>query len=103
MLSSEKYIMPRAKIRDYLLKPHTNHSQEFFDVGYTPFDTEKLNHDINALFDESKATDFRFIGAEKVKFSIFMELGVTTKKRFRTVWQKDTRYAKPRFITAHRE
>ena len=103
MLKSDKYDMPRAKIKDYLLKPGSRHAQEFFDVGYTPFDVEKLNRDIDTLFDASRITDKRSSEGGKERFSIFMELGVSVKKRFRTVWQKDTPDAKPRFITAHRE
>ena len=37
------------------------------------------------------------------RFSIFTELGVDKKKRFRTVWQKDTSESVPRIITVHRE
>lgn len=40
---------------------------------------------------------------EVERFSIFMQLGVKKKKRFRSVWQKDTPESEPRLITAHRE
>lgn len=52
MLPSEKYYMPVSKIKEYLLKPGAKHSEEFFAVGYTKEDTEKLNADINKLFNE---------------------------------------------------
>ncbi|MBQ8699791.1 MAG: hypothetical protein IJ521_12495 [Schwartzia sp.] len=103
MLASEKYIMPRAKIQAYLLKPGGKHAQEFFAVGYTPNDVEKLHHDIEAQFDESKATSFRKLPDGAERFTIFMELGVTKKRPFLTVWQRNAAGEKPKFVTAHRE
>lgn len=103
MLQSDKYDMPKEKIEGFLLKPGAKHAQEFFDAGYTPADAEKLNRDIAAGFDETKKADVVKMDGEIERFSIFMDLGVKRKKRFRTVWQRDTAEAKPRFITAHRE
>ncbi len=100
---SDNYDMPIEKIEGFLLKPGAKHAQEFFDVGYTPADVERLNQDIATLFDEAKKTDIVKMGGGIERFSIFMDLGVKKKKRFRTVWQKDTEKSKPRFITAHRE
>lgn len=103
MLESDKYIMPEAKIKEYLLKPGAKHAEKFFDAGYTVGDIERLNRDMEELYDESKAADIRRYADGREKFSIFMELGVGKKKHFRTVWQKDTSTSKLRFITAHRE
>ena len=103
MLSSEKYIMPRAKIQDYLLKPGCKHAQEFFAVGYTPNDVDQLNRDIEAQFDVSKATEFRQDGTGAYDFNIYMWLGVKKQKRFKTVWRKENLKTKPRFITAYRK
>ena len=90
-------------IKEFLLKPGAIHANEFFDVGYTVDDVEKLNHDIEVHFDLSFAFDKVSFPDGREKFSIFMSLGVAKKRRFRTVWQKDTPTSKPRFITAHRE
>ena len=95
--------MPEAKIKDFLLKPGALHAQEFFDVGYTVDDVERLNRDIDRHFDIGFAFDKVSFSDGREKFSIFMNLGVTKQRRFRTVWQKDTPEKKPRFITAHRE
>ena len=46
MLQTDKYDMPGDKIENYLLRPGAEHAKEFFDVGYTPNDIEKLNDDI---------------------------------------------------------
>ena len=95
--------MPEAKIKEFLLKPGALHAQEFFDVGYTVDDVERLNRDIDRHFDIGFAFDKVSFPDGRENFSIFMNLGVTKQRRFRTVWQKDTPEKKPRFITAHRE
>ena len=103
MLQSDKFNMPSAKLEAFLLKPGAKHSQEFFDVGYSPNDVERLNRDIGEHFDEALKVDVLRTADGIERFSIFMDLGVREKKRFRTVWQRDTAESKPRFITAHRE
>ena len=91
------------KINKFCLDPNGKHSNEFFDVGYKTGDFDALYQDILKNFDEGQIVD-RVLSDDNVeKFSIFMELGVDKKKRFRTVWQKDIPDSKPRFITAHRE
>ncbi len=99
--NSENYIHP-DKIYKFCLNPEGKHSKEFFNVGYTEKDGEKLQNDINSQFDISKAVDIRN-GADKTSFSIFMKLGVTKQKRFRTVWEKADEDSPSRLITAHRE
>lgn len=93
----------RDKIEKYLLKPEAMHSAEFFDVGYTVNDVDILIKDIREQFDINLSTDYRDVGDSAIHFSIFMDLGIgNKKKRFRTVWRKDTENAIPRLITAHR-
>lgn len=102
IVSKECEIHPN-KVQNFFLKPGAKHSNEFFDVGYTIDDIEKLTDDLKNCFDYSKAVD-KFVSETGIeKFSIFVELGVDKKKRFRTVWQKDTPDSSPRIITAHRE
>lgn len=100
---NDRYTIAEPKISQYLLKPEAKHAAEFFDVGYSETDTERLNRDIYQQFDESLKEDIRILDDGTEAFSIFMELGTTDKKTFRTVWQRESGSEKPRFITAHRE
>lgn len=99
----EKIDIHPDKINKFLLKPGAKHSKEFFDVGYSEDDYERLFNDILSSYDESKAVDIRKKDNGIEDFSIFMDLGTDVKKRFRTVWRKDTPDSKPRLITSHRE
>lgn len=94
--------IPDNKVNNYLLDEKGKHSQEFFDVGYTPSDGEKLKKDIAGNFSYSKAVEKKINGGSE-SFCIYMELGVTKMKRFRTVWQKDEPDSTPRLITAYRK
>lgn len=91
------------KYTGYFLRSGAEHANEFFDVGYTPDDFLLLRYDMARRFDMEKAVDFTTNAKGETKFSIFMELGVTKKRWFRSVWQMDTPDSKPRIITAHRE
>lgn len=102
-LDNDRYTIAEPKISKFLLKPGAKHSAEFFDVGYTEKDGLLLNADIYQQFDEALKTDVRVAEDGTERFSIFMELGTTEKKIFRTVWQRDPGSEKPRLITAHRE
>ena len=102
-LDNDRYTIAEPKISQYLLKPEAKHAAEFFDAGYSEADTERLNLDIYQQFDESLKEDVRILDNGTEAFSIFMELGTTDKKMFRTVWQREPGSEKPRFITAHRE
>ena len=92
-----------AKVSGYLLKDGAYHAQEFFDVGYTPDDAERLKAELMAAFDESKAVEYKTFPDGAVHFCIYVELGAVKKRRFRTVWRRDTPDSKPRFITAYRK
>ena len=93
------------KINKFLLKPGAKHSQEFFDVGYSEKDYARLFNDIEKGFDMSKAMSNRVGKEGSEDISIFMDLGITEIKSFRTVWRikENNLDIKPRFITAHRE
>lgn len=90
------------KINKFCLKPGSKHADEFFGVGYEPTDAELLKADILSQI-TNEIVDIKVDKKGTEKFSIFMHLGKTKKKRFRTVWQKDKPNSKPRLITAHRE
>lgn len=91
------------KINSFCLLPGAKHAEDFFDVGYKPGDTDLLRNDMSSAFDYKNAVDISVSSDNVEKFSVFMDLGVDKKKRFRTVWQKDTPESTPRLITAHRE
>lgn len=103
IINNNKCDIASDKINKFFLKPGAKHSQDFFDVGYTQDDFERLKKDLKDCFDYEKAVDKTVSDNGVEKFSIFTELGVDKKKRFRTVWQKDTPDSTPRIITAHRE
>ena len=102
-LDNDRYTISEPKISRFLLKPGAKHSAEFFDVGYSEQDGSRLNADIYQQFDEAQKTDVRTAEDGAESFSIFMELGTTDKKTFRTVWQRESDGERPRLITAHRE
>ena len=102
-LDNDRYTIAEPKISKFLLKPGAKHSAEFFSAGYTEQDGALLNADIYQQFDDSLKTDIRIAEDGTESFSIFMELGTTDRKTFRTVWQRDPGSEKPRLITAHRE
>lgn len=91
------------KITKYLLKPGAKHADEFFAVGYSELYPKQLYDDIAAGYDLSKAVEKKTGHSGSKTFNIYMYLGITTKKRFRTSWQIDTEGSKPRLITAHRK
>jgi len=100
---SDKIYVPYAKIEGYLLNSVQPHSREFFDVGYEPKKGYKLFLDIETHFDKSKAMKYRFVSAEITEYVIYMLLGITKKRTFRTVWREDDIHELPRFITAYRD
>ena len=100
--TDERFDLHPDKINKFLLLPDSKHSQEFFDVGYTPYDYALLFDDISAGFDMEKAVDFRTNPKGKEGFSIMMNLGVTKKKLFRTTWERENADSKPRFTSAYR-
>lgn len=90
------------KMNKFCLLPGAKHSKELFDVGYTPSDGEELKKDISGNFMYSKAVEKKTIDGSE-RFNVYMDLGVTKMKRFRTVWQKDEPESAPRLITAYRK
>lgn len=99
--SSKGFAVKQSKFSEWCLKPGTDHSDEFFGVGYKPTDSDRLFRDMEKCFDLSKKRDAMSVGKTKEKFSIPMSLGVTAKRLFRTVWQKDGPDEAARFVTAY--
>lgn len=77
------------KYSGYFLNPEAKHSSEFFAVGYTQDNPIRLRYDMAKQFDMNKATDFETRENGSVHFNIYMQLGVTEKRTFRTAWCKD--------------
>ncbi len=102
IIETEKAVIQIRKLNEYLLKPGAKHSKEFFDVGYTEQDIEKLATDIFEQYDEEKRTDFRAKDDGAESFVVYMQLGKEDRKSFITVWLKEPGNAKPRLTTAYR-
>lgn len=102
-MANLRCMIPDQKIKGYLLNPRSIHAAEFFNVGYSEKSAGQLKRDIERQYSFEKATDFQIGHENSEKFSIFMILGIKEKKRFRTVWQKDSPDAVPRLITVYRE
>ena len=102
-VSNKGFTIPKSKIDRFFLLEGAKHAQDFFNVGYTKKAGDQLARDIENAFDESNAVDIVTYEDGSERFSTFMDLGVSGKKRFRIVWLKDTKDSKPRLITGHRE
>lgn len=102
-LDNDRYSVREDKLSGFLLKPGAKHSGEFFGAGYSVGDSQLLNSDIYAQYDEAHKTDVRLLDDGTERFSIYMQLGKGKRQRFRTVWQKEPGAEKPQLITAHRE
>lgn len=66
-----------------------NTLKNFFDVGYSVDDCERLFNDISQEFDIEKAEFDRVSEDGAQSFVIEMQLGVTKKKTFKTAWRID--------------
>ncbi len=99
--SSKGFIASKSKIKGYCLKEGGKHADEFFKVGYTKNDTEKLVKDIHKRYDISKQKEAQKNKRGYGTYSFNMELGVTSKKKFTTVWIDDGPDNAPRFVTAY--
>lgn len=100
---SSKVHVPHTKIEDYLLNPTKPHFKEFIDVGYMRGEGEKIFKDLESGFDINNATNFICYPDGAKEFVIYMLLGITKKRTFRTVWRIDKLSTLPRFITAFRD
>ena len=63
----------------------------------------RLRYDIAKQFDMSKAVDFKKMPDGAIRFNIYMELGVTKKRRFLIGWIQDTPDSVPRIVTGFRK
>ncbi len=101
--SDKGFRVSTAKLEKYCLQKGRKHAQEFFDVGYTQADSEKLFRDIEAGFDLSKKQGERLSPRHDIQFGIPMQLGVSEKQLFTTAWQIDKGSEEPKLISAYRD
>ena len=90
------------KFTGFFLNPGAKHAEDFFNVGYIKEDPMRLRYDIAKQFDMSKAVDFKEMPDGAIRFNIYMELGVTKKRRFLIGWIQDTPDSVPRIVTGFR-
>lgn len=100
--NAERATIADSKISNYLLDPTKKHYAEFVAVGYSQADPERLKRDLLNGLKSNKAKTFGPNASGARTFEVDVELGVTHKKKFRTIWQIDSDATAPRLITAHR-
>ena len=98
----EKATIADAKITKYCLDPSRVHYKEFVDVGYSKDDPERLKKDLLRGLAENEAEISKPNAHGDVSLTVYMKLGVTSKKTFRTGWQIDKETTHPKFVTAYR-
>lgn len=98
----DKATIAEAKISRYLLKPGTRHYDDFISVGYSSGNPEKLKRDLLKGLSENTAEGTYPNNHGDRSFTVYMKLGVTKRKLFRTGWQIDKGENNPRFVTAYR-
>lgn len=99
--SEKGFAVHPDKLSKFCLAPNGKHSDQFFKIGYTEDDSAQLFRDIEKGYDLSRKIHEETLANGKEKFSIPMELGVTEKRRFRTVWREDGPDDMSRFVTAY--
>ncbi|MDR0248507.1 MAG: hypothetical protein LBI44_02430 [Oscillospiraceae bacterium] len=93
-------VVPRDKIRQYYLKPGTNHFEDFAEVGYTAKHAKRLEQDLLDGLKENNVV-LRIEDERGMLYTVYMELGITKKRTFLTAWIIE-KGGPPRNITAYR-
>lgn len=101
-VDSAECITTPKKYTEYFLKGGTSHSREFFDVGYSAKDDLILRYDMAKQFNISKGVEKRITEDGADEMNIYMQLGITKARTFRTSWRKDAGTDRYRIITAYR-
>lgn len=99
--SRKGFVIHPNKLRGYCLKPGAKHAEQFFKMGYTENDEKRLFQDLEKGYDPSKKVDCQPTDDGYEKSCIPMELGVTSKRLYRTVWRNDGPENSDRFISAY--
>ena len=99
--SKKGFSVAEAKLSKFFLNAAKKHAKEFFEVGYTANDADRLLKDIEAGFDLAKKSSTRKSPRGDDQFCIPMRLGVTQKRMFTTAWQTSDGEDEPKLITAY--
>ncbi len=99
--SEKGFSIHQDKLKNFCLKPGGKHSEQFFRLGYTADDPERLFRDIEEGYEPSRKFDRIDLEDGHVKTSIPIKLGVTARQVFRTVWIDDGPDGQDRFLTAY--
>lgn len=90
------------KIYKFYLNPVKKHYKEFAAVGYTIDNAEQLRKDLLQGLLDNEVVEYKRSETGYTKAIVEMELGVTQKKMFRTVWGKEEGEQYFRNVTGHR-
>ncbi len=99
--SPKGFVIHQDKLTKFCLLPGGKHATQFFKIGYSEDDPDRLFCDIENGYAPECKIDRRSIGDGHEKACIPMTLGVTAKRLFRTVWQDDGPDGSDRFISAY--
>ena len=96
-------VIPRAKIRDYLVSPkNTEGKAGFFKtIGYTTRNADRLIGDIQKGLRDNKALVTKKNDFGRVSIQVTMTLGITRRIEVVTGWCIDPKQKNPRFLTAY--
>lgn len=96
-------VIPRAKIRDYLLSPkNTDGKAAFFkSLGYTTRNADKFVKDIRDGLKNCKASVTQPNGYGRVSIEVIMTLGLTRKEQVVTGWCIEPGEKNPKLVTAY--
>lgn len=99
--SEKGFVVQADKLTKFCLLRGGKHAEQFFKIGYSADEPERLFRDIEAGYDPSRKIDRIDLEDGHAKTSIPMKLGVTEQQVFRTVWKDDGRDGQDRFLTAY--
>lgn len=99
--SKKGFSIHQDKLAKFCLLPGGKHSEQFFKLGYTANDSERLFRDVEKGYDPSRKFGRIDLEDGHVKTSIPIRLGVTAQQVFRTVWKDDGPDGEDRFLTAY--
>lgn len=91
-----------SKITRFCLYPKGKHYKDFIDVGYDKNNPDQLRQDLLKGLAENKAEVSEPNSHGEIRITVYMKLGVTKKRTFRTGWQIDKGTIHPKFVTAYR-
>ena len=98
----DKVTITEPKITRFCLEPSQKNYKEFVDVGYSKDKPKQLKTDLLKGLSENETEITKPNSHGDISVTVYMKLGVTKKRTFRTGWQIDKGTNFPRFVTAYR-